>query len=179
MSGTALGAARAVADGMSAPPVTALVGSGFDPVALGVAVLLTLLGGGLLGVVLQHQVAKKKLPIDREALLATASSTTVQSVLDALQSTDRRLKQTDRRLRRVERKLTRLQRAYEALLSWALRLVEQWETVRQSERAPIIPVHAVLDLAMFDDDGEDEPDEETGPLDVQDRRAEGKDRPGR
>lgn len=158
---------------IAAPPVAALQGTGFDPVAVGVSVLLTLLGGGLVGIVLKHRIDKKKLPIDREALLATASSTTVQSVLTALKSTDRRLAQTDKRLRRVERKLTRLQRAYEALLSWALRVVEHWPTLREQEHPPVIPVHAVLDLSVFDDEDEDEDEDDDSevPFDVQDRPA--------
>ena len=152
------------------PPVAALDGVAVDPVAVGVAVLLSLLGGGLITGLLKHRIDREKAPIDREALLATASSTTVQSVLAALQSTDKRLRSTDRRLRRVERKLTRLQRAYEALLAWALRIVEHWPTMREQEHPPVIPVHAVLDLTLFDDE-DDEEDDETGPLDVQDLPA--------
>lgn len=165
MSTVAAWAAATVAEpllGMSGPALATV--AGFDGVAFGAAVILSLLSGGVIAAVLKHLHDRKKLPIEREAMLATASGETVRSVLAALQSADRRLGRAERRLRRVERKLSKLQRAYETLLGWALHLVEHWPVLRQNEAPPIIPTLALLDLAEDDreDDVEDEPPEDTG-----------------
>lgn len=123
-----------------------------DPVQAGMWFIGIILTSGTLGVVLKHLHDRKKLPIERESLLATASKETVGSVLEALESLRNQQQRTERRLRRVERELYRIKSAYQALLLWARFLVEQWATVRQSVTPPIIPEHAVMEFIEHDED---------------------------
>lgn len=128
-----------------------------DPVQAGMWFIGIILTSGTLGVVLKHLHDRKKLPIERASLLATASKETVGSVLEALESLRTQQQRTERRLRRVERELYRIKSAYQALLLWARFLVEQWATVRQSATPPVIPAHAVMEFTEHDEDtGENE-----------------------
>ena len=121
-----------------------------DPVQAAMWFIGLVLGGGTLGVVLKHLHDRKKLPIERESLLATASKETVGSMLEALESLRSQQRRTERRLGRVERELYKIKSAYQALLMWARFLVEQWATVRQSATPPIIPAHAVMEFSEPD-----------------------------
>lgn len=127
-----------------------------DPVQAAMWFIGLVLGSGALGVIFKHMYDRKKLPIERESLLATASKETVGSMLEALESLRNQQRRTERRLGRVERELYNIKSAYQALLMWARFLVEQWATVRQSVTPPIIPAHAVMEFS------EPEPDTDEG-----------------
>lgn len=108
--------------------------------------VITVLGGGLVGSILTGFVSAKKLPIEKRTAEVQNASEVNQIALSTLKTVDEKLKEVSSKYEKLESKVILLEKEFEEqsslltkLQAFIRNILENWDVVRLKEYPPELP----------------------------------------